>query len=151
MAIILGVPLVGYITSPLRIKPKQGEWIKVGKVDDYTNSDPQVVQFTLTRQDGWVDVKEARTCWIVPEGGDQLMVFNGRCPHLGCAYSWQTQGEHAGQFFCPCHEALYDREGHVLDGPPPRPLVRLETKIEHDELLVFYQDFRLGIPDQELL
>jgi hypothetical protein len=32
MAIILGVPILGYVTSPLGIKPKQGEWIRLGKV-----------------------------------------------------------------------------------------------------------------------
>jgi menaquinol-cytochrome c reductase iron-sulfur subunit len=151
MAIILGVPILGYVTSPLGIKPKQGEWIRLGKVNDFANHEPQVVQFTLDRQDGWVEVKEARTCWVVPASEDRLLAFNGRCTHLGCAYSWQTQGENAGKFFCPCHDALYDGEGAVLDGPPPRRLDRLETKIENDELLVFYQDFRLGIPDQQPL
>jgi menaquinol-cytochrome c reductase iron-sulfur subunit len=148
LAISLGVPILGYVTSPLGIKPKQGVWVRLGRVDDFAKREPQIVQFTLTRQDGWVEVKEARTCWVVPTSEDRLLAFNGRCTHLGCAYRWQTQGEQASRFFCPCHDGIYDREGQVLDGPPPRPLDRLETKTENDELLVFYQDFRVGIPDQ---
>jgi hypothetical protein len=36
----------------------------------------------------------------------------------------------------------------VLDGPPPRPLDRLETRIEKGILFAAYQTFRAGIPEQ---
>lgn len=145
MGIVIGVPVIGYITSPTRAGQTAGEWISLGKLADLAATpQPKVVQFTLTRQDGWIEVSKAGTCWVVPDG-DNLTVFNGRCTHLGCAYSWQTEGEHAAEFHCPCHDGVFNRAGQVVAGPPPRPLDTLETKVENDELLVFYQDFRLGV------
>lgn len=151
MGIIIGVPILGYLTSPLLAKQQRGEWITLGKTADFvTDPDPQAVQFTLIRQDGWIEVKKAATCWVVSEG-DQLTVFNGRCTHLGCAYSWQTHGKYANGFYCPCHDGVFDQGGEVIAGPPPRPLDKLETKVENGELRVLYEDFRLGVPEKEPL
>ena len=147
IGIVAGLPIVGYVTSPLRTKPKGGTWVPLGRVEDLARSnDPQLVQFTLTQQDGWNEVKQARACWVVPQGGDSFTAFNGQCTHLGCTYIWQAQGENAGTFRCPCHDGAYDRDGRVLGGPPPRPLDTLETKVEDGRLSVLYRDFRLGTP-----
>ncbi|MBI4498543.1 MAG: ubiquinol-cytochrome c reductase iron-sulfur subunit [Chloroflexi bacterium] len=150
LGVVAGVPILGYLAGPLRSQA-EANWVALGKVDDLAQQGPQVVQFTLSRRDGWVEVREARTCWVMPQGGDRFTVFNGRCTHLGCAYSWHTQGSYADQFFCPCHDGIYDRDGRVTGGPPPRPLDQLETKIENGILLVLYQDFRPGVPQKEPL
>jgi menaquinol-cytochrome c reductase iron-sulfur subunit len=151
MGIVVGVPVIGYLTSPLRVAQQQGEWVTLGQAADFAAApQPRVVQFTLTRQDGWIEVKKAGTCWVVPDG-DNLTVFNGRCTHLGCAYSWQTEGEDANEFHCPCHDGIFNRAGQVIGGPPPRPLDTLETKVENGELWVFYQDFRLGVAEKRPL
>ena len=35
---------------------------------------------------------------------------------------------------CPCHEGNFDAlTGAVLDGPPPRPLGRIDVEIRDDE------------------
>jgi menaquinol-cytochrome c reductase iron-sulfur subunit len=149
IGIVTGVPAVGYLGGAFKARG-QSQWIRLGRQDHFTGPAPQAVQFTLTRQDGWVEVQESRSCWVVAHE-DKVAVFNGRCPHLGCAYSWQGDGDHANEFYCPCHGGVYDRAGHVLDGPPPRPLDRLETKVEDGELLVLYQDFRPGIPEKVAL
>ena len=103
----------------------------------------------ITRTDGSRQISENRTCWvsISPAGG--VIVLNGRCTHLGCAYGWQTEGRNAGTFFCPCHEGTYTRDGTVVSGPPPRPLDELQSRIDAGQLLVLYQNFRLGTPDKE--
>jgi Rieske Fe-S protein len=40
------------------------------------------------------------------------------------------------------------KTGAVLAGPPPRPLDRLETKIEKGDLYVAYRDFRVGTAEK---
>jgi menaquinol-cytochrome c reductase iron-sulfur subunit len=147
IGVVAGIPILGYLLSPLRVK-QAATWVDVGRIGDFAGSIPQVVQFTLTRRDGWVEVKAASSCWILATGSGNFFAFNGRCTHLGCAYSWKTDGEYAQKFFCPCHDGVYDREGRVLDGPPPRPLDRLETKVENDRLFVLYQDFQVGVPEK---
>jgi len=150
IGVVTGIPVLGYLAAPLKVKA-EANWISLGKVKDFVDPAPKVVQFTVTRRDGWVEAREARTCWVSPGDDGKFTVFNGRCTHLGCAYSWQANGEHADHFFCPCHEGLYDKEGKVLDGPPPRALDRLDTKVEDDQLMVLYQDFRPGVPQKDPL
>lgn len=150
IGVVAGIPIIGYLVAPLS-KQEAARWITLGKASDFKGPEPKFVTFSLTRRDGWTEVQDSRACWVIPQDSSTYVVFNGRCTHLGCAYSWRTTGEYADKFFCPCHDGVYDRQGKVLDGPPPRPLDRLETKVEDDQLMVLFQDFRLGSPAKEPL
>jgi|SRR5581483_9922168 len=150
LGVVLGLPVIAYITAPLATREK-ASWISLGRAENYSPGTPRLVSFSITRQDGWREITEARTCWVAAQGNNQFVVFNGRCTHLGCAYSWRAEGERANHFVCPCHDGVYDASGTVVAGPPPRPLDRLETKLDGGELSVLYQDFRLGIPTKEPL
>ena len=37
--------------------------------------------------------------------------------------------ETSTQFKCPCHGGIYARDGQVVSGPPPRPLERLNSRV----------------------
>jgi menaquinol-cytochrome c reductase iron-sulfur subunit len=148
MATAAGLPMIGYLAAPLAEK-MSATWLSLGRVSAFTPGDPRPVAVSITRQDGWRKLTESQTVWVSVEDDGQFTVLNGRCTHLGCAYSWRTDGRYAGKFFCPCHEGLYDKDGTVLGGPPPRALDRLETRVDGDELMVLHQDFRLGVPDRE--
>jgi len=39
-------------------------------------------------------------------------------------------------FLCACHGGAFSRDGAVKSGPPPRPLDRLEFRIDNGNLLV---------------
>jgi menaquinol-cytochrome c reductase iron-sulfur subunit len=134
VGIVAGVPMLGYLGSALQAKG-QAQWVRLGRVEEFTDAVPRSVEFSLIRQDGWVETHESRSCWVVRDG-DKLVVFNGRCPHLGCAYSWRTEGAQANRFYCPCHEGVYSLGGQVVNGPPPRPLDRLTTRVENGDLFV---------------
>jgi cytochrome b6-f complex iron-sulfur subunit len=56
-----------------------------------------------------------------------VRVFSNVCTHLACRVVW-NDGQQA--FTCPCHAAAFDRDGNVLDGPPPRPLDLYEAQID---------------------
>lgn len=146
IGIVAGVPMVGYLAGAFQAKGLS-QWVRLGRLEQFPEGTPQPVEVTLARQDGWVEVREARSAWVVREG-EKVVTFNGRCTHLGCAYSWQSTGSQADHFFCPCHEGQYDRAGFVVGGPPPRPLDRLETKITDGDLWAQYVDFRPGVPDK---
>ena len=55
------------------------------------------------------------------------------CTHLGCRTSYDREKK---LILCPCHGGVYDRQGHVLSGPPPAPLPTLPTRIEGGQVLV---------------
>ena len=64
---------------------------------------------------------------MVNHGDGEFTIFDDRCTHLGCPFSWSDQKK---QFDCPCHNGVFDEEGRVTGGPPPRPLDRYEYKVE---------------------
>lgn len=60
--------------------------------------------------------------------------YEQKCTHLSCAVFYQPQ---ADKIQCPCHNGWFDaRTGAVLQGPPPRPLHRLEVVLENEIIYV---------------
>lgn len=55
------------------------------------------------------------------------------CTHLACTVFWNPEKK---EFYCPCHDGLFDAEGRVLSGPPPSPLERLKVQVKGDIVLV---------------
>ncbi len=100
-----------------------------------------------------------RAVWVVKQDEENFTVFNPRCTHLTCAYSWKLKGEQyktaygsampdKDHFFCPCHDGIFAISGEVLGGPPPRPLDTLPVEVEKGKLLTIYKDFRAGIGEK---
>ena len=53
-----------------------------------------------------------------------LVAYSSLCTHLSCTVLWNQE---EGRIDCPCHDGEFDpSDGHVLAGPPPRPLPRIE-------------------------
>ncbi|HKB38810.1 MAG TPA: ubiquinol-cytochrome c reductase iron-sulfur subunit [Gemmataceae bacterium] len=53
------------------------------------------------------------------------------CTHLGCIVSVSPDG-----FECPCHGSRFARDGHVVRGPAPSPLVWFELSLAPDGQIV---------------
>ena len=51
--------------------------------------------------------------------------FSAICTHLGCLVKWDSM---RGEFLCPCHAAVFDKNGKVVSGPPPSPLPTVVVK-----------------------
>lgn len=64
-------------------------------------------------------------------------VFSGICTHLGCIVRWEEEKE---RFFCPCHKGIYDKNGRVISGPPPRPLDEFQVEIEKDLVYMYVEE-----------
>jgi menaquinol-cytochrome c reductase iron-sulfur subunit len=147
IASALGIPLIGYLLSPA-LKRLTPDWTQLGPLSDFTVGEPRQVPFTRLRRDGWIERPENLAVWVWRKSETEVVVYNSHCTHLGCAFNWITQGQHKGHFFSPCHDGVFALDGTVISGPPPRPLDRLEAKIEDGQLYILYQDFRLGIPEK---
>ncbi|AFM24598.1 succinate dehydrogenase iron-sulfur subunit [Desulfomonile tiedjei] len=70
---------------------------------------------------------------LVSRTGDEMTCFNASCTHAGCIVKWDGQ---SGRFRCACHGGMFDREGNVLAGPPPRPLDKYPFKVDSGHLLI---------------
>ncbi len=54
----------------------------------------------------------AGSAWLVRRSGGELVAFDPRCTHEGCAYDWTDQAE----FACLCHKGFFRVDGSVISG-----------------------------------
>jgi Rieske Fe-S protein len=145
--VLIGVPALRAFTSPMFPKVKADDWIKVA--DDIALIDvgvPVRMNFVQNAVDAWVESRTLNGVWLYTEDGEKFKAYNGHCTHLGCSYGYDKEQK---TFFCPCHRGQFDvKTGHVLAGPPPRPLDELQVEIRDSAVYVKYRDFRLGISYQ---
>jgi len=145
-AFLAGVPAARAFLSPTFRRTREEKWIRLGEVDQFDPDLPTKVDFVDAVHDAWVESRRLRSVWIYTEDGEAFRVYNGRCTHLGCNYSFD---EDKKVFRCPCHMGFFAlKTGDVLGGPPPRPLDTLEVKVENGILYAKYQDFLLGVPEK---
>jgi Rieske Fe-S protein len=142
----VGLPSLRAFISPTFRRPKTQRWIKLVEIEQMEAGTPLRFDFVETVNDAWVEARAQRGVWIVTENAKNFTVYNGHCTHLACSYGFDQA---KGIFRCPCHHGIFDpKTGKVLDGPPPRALDTLETKIENGFLYAAYQDFRAGIAEK---
>jgi cytochrome b6-f complex iron-sulfur subunit len=56
----------------------------------------------------------------------EFKAFSAICTHLGCVVDWDGRKR---EIVCPCHAGIFDLEGRVVSGPPPRPLPSYPVKV----------------------
>ena len=89
---------------PRRRRGREEKIFVAGKVSDFKMG--EVVAF-----------RKEKTFVVRLEGG--FLAISSVCTHLHCIVNWN---ELTKRFECPCHGAKFNKEGEVLEGPPPRPL-----------------------------
>lgn len=64
----------------------------------------------------------------------EFKAYEQKCTHLSCAVFYKPG---SGKIECPCHNGWFDAmTGEVLQGPPPRPLPRLEVRVNGNDIFV---------------
>lgn len=61
---------------------------------------------------------------LIRKSKDKWVALSAICTHLRCGVKWEPESK---RIVCPCHGAIYDLNGNVISGPPPRPLKRYTT------------------------
>lgn len=95
-----------------------GGKVKAGRIEEFpigAISHVQEGRFYISRLDGGV-----------------LAMWH-RCTHLGCTVPWR---EDEDRFNCPCHGGIYNKQGEVLAGPPPRPLDIFPAEVVDGEIIL---------------
>lgn len=68
-----------------------------------------------------------------PANSKNLIAVNPTCTHQGCLVNWQNQKK---LFVCPCHAAVFDPNGKVIQAPATKPLATYPVKVEGKTILV---------------
>lgn len=122
----LAVPLGGFFVLPA-FKRSKAVWKEVGPLDDFVAGEIKLVPLKPLQNREWPADWGTEAAWVYRRGERDFVVYDLHCTHVGCPVNWSPQ---AKRFFSPCHGGVFDVDGRVLSGPPPRPLDRYETKIE---------------------
>jgi len=125
VAAVVGVPVVGFLLSPLARKvPRQ--WRAVGLADGFKVGETVSVTFDDASPLPWSGVTARTAAWLRREDAESFTAFAVNCTHLGCPVRWLADPQ---LFLCPCHGGVYNGDGSVAAGPPPKPLPRYPVRV----------------------
>lgn len=126
----LGVAFAGFAAMSIRfitpIKRKVERRIFTVHLDE--------LQLNATRP--FRDLR-GRELMIVRTGEREVKAISTVCTHLGCSVYWQKDKK---QFYCPCHQGIFDKDGNVLSGPPPKPLNSHKVELNGNNVFIYFKD-----------
>jgi menaquinol-cytochrome c reductase iron-sulfur subunit len=135
VGVILAVPIVRYVLSPVLRERKPGyeSWLSLGMLDQFPEGQTRLA----TYRNPIANASDGETanipCWVRNVGGGTYQVFAINCAHLGCPVRWFPQ---SGLFMCPCHGGVYYQDGSRASGPPERGLFEYHYKVDQGKLLI---------------
>ncbi len=129
----LGIPAIAYIVGPAISNQNTQTWLQLGSTSKIEIGKPTLFKTKLEMQTGWITNEEEINVYVLTENGRDYVAMSNVCTHLGCHVRWIGE---QNQFFCPCHNGVFDIHGQVISGPPPRPLNRYQVKVENDQLYI---------------
>ncbi len=135
VSVILAVPLVGYVLSPIVRKRKSGyaSWISLGSIDQFPSGQTRLATFRNPVVNPWDGETADIPCWVRRIDGRTFQVFAINCAHLWCPVRWFPQ---SNLFMCPCHGGVYYADGARAAGPPGRGLFEYNYKLQGDNLFI---------------
>lgn len=146
---LLAIPVVRFITYPLRKSGTDTSWSDLGPIQDFASiTTPVAKTITLERRDAWQTTSSETAVYVLPAKDGQFRILSPICPHLGCSVRWIDA---QGKFICPCHSGSFTATGERIAGPPPRSMDALDSKVEGGILKVRYQYFRQLVPNKEVV
>jgi menaquinol-cytochrome c reductase iron-sulfur subunit len=134
---IAGIPMIAYLLGPL-IKPVTDVWRDLGPVTNYVPGQTVLVKFEDPSPLAWAGLTAETAAWVRRDIAAEptFVVFSINCTHLGCPVNWVPTGH---IFLCPCHGGVYNSDGTVAAGPPPRPLFQYQTRVVDGRLQILTQ------------
>jgi Rieske Fe-S protein len=132
-AVLVALPVVGFLFSSFFRKRPVKDWITIGKVDQFAVEQTRLTIFRNPFTRPWDGQTADIPCYVRRLPNNQFKIFAVNCTHLGCPVRWFQE---SGLFLCPCHGGVYYSDGSRASGPPPRGLFEYEYKVENGELKI---------------
>lgn len=129
-AVIVAVPVVGFILGPL-LQKIPAVWRPVGAVNSFAIGSTVKVTFRDPSPLVWSGVTAETAAWLRRESAETFVAFAINCTHLGCPVRWLPT---ADLFMCPCHGGVYYADGRVAAGPPPRALFKYAVRVRSGQV-----------------
>ena len=135
IALVLAVPIVRYLLSPIA-REKKGAydaWVALGNLEQFPSGQTRLATYRNPVVNLWDGDTADIPCWVRNVDGRNFQVFAINCAHLGCPVRWFPQ---SSLFMCPCHGGVYYQDGSRASGPPERGLFEYHYKIDGGKLLI---------------
>lgn len=97
-------------------------YVDAGSVKDFAVGTERLVQ------------KAGKPILVLHPKPDEYRALSAVCTHLGCVVRWDDRSK---LIRCPCHAGVFDADGAVVSGPPPRPLPTYRVVVAGDTLRVY--------------
>jgi len=128
-----GLPAIEYVVGPSLKNQQTQTWQQLGPSSKVELGTPTLFTFTIQTQTGWIVNSEEVSVYVLSTDGRAFIAMSNICTHLGCHIRWIAD---ESKFICPCHNGVFDINGNVISGPPPRPLARYQAKVDNGKLFV---------------
>jgi menaquinol-cytochrome c reductase iron-sulfur subunit len=153
MGLVLAVPGVAYIVSPLRKKGREESFETLTRLKQLEVGAPRSFAIVEERRDAWVKYprEPVGSVWLIRQAdgaSPPVIALTSECPHLGCAVNLTADGK---SFLCPCHTSAFDLDGKPKNQVPPRAMDRLQVELtqgDDPEVRVKFQRFRTQSEEQ---
>jgi len=122
------LPMIRFAVDPILQKKEKGNFVKAIEESKVTN-EPTEVKFKIHQVDGWYESDPKLSAWITKDASGKIYALSPICKHLGCTVSWGGS-ETPDQYHCPCHGALYNKDGKTLK-VAPKSLDEFEVRTEN--------------------
>ena len=153
MGLVLAVPGVAYIVSPLRKKGREESFETLARLKQLEVGVPRSFAIIEERRDAWVKYprEPVGSVWLIRQAdgaSPRVIALTSECPHLGCAVNLNADGK---SFLCPCHTSAFDLDGKPKNQVPPRAMDHLQVELtqgDDPEVRVKFQRFRTQSEEQ---
>ena len=133
IGVVIAIPAVAYVIGPALQRRTGENWVTLGPTSKVELGTPTLFKTIIESQTGWISTEDEISVYVLTEDGREYIALSNICTHLGCRVRWISD---QGQYFCPCHNAAFDKFGEVASGPPPSPLDQYETRVEDGQLFI---------------
>lgn len=113
-------PVIRFLNPPPVSEAAVNE-VVAGKVQDLKPNSGTIVRFGETPV---ILIRISQTEW---------RAFSAVCTHLSCIVQYQPERT---RIWCACHNGVYNLQGQVVSGPPPKPLRPYPVHIRQDEVVI---------------
>ncbi|AQL56159.1 ubiquinol-cytochrome c reductase iron-sulfur subunit [Abyssicoccus albus] len=127
MAATMVLPMGRFAVDPLFQTGSDSKMIQTSAKVSELGETPTKVDFKYEQKDGWYSSEVTDFAWVYKKG-DKIIALSPICKHLGCTVTWAGDESQPDQFFCPCHNGRYEKNGKNIAGTPPiSPLDQFEV------------------------
>lgn len=149
----IAVPAVPYVLDPILADRAGGDggapFVRLARLDALPVGTPRKLTVVGEVVDAWTrtPARALGSVWASREG-NRVRVLSTTCPHLGCPIGLTPD---ARAFACPCHDSKFGLDGARADGPSPRGMDPLATRVRDGVVEVRFQRFKQGTEQREVI